>query len=149
MAASNWKATDQAKLFMGNGSLDFDANTVKIALYSSSAAPAVTDTAYSTTNELATANGYTQGGTTVTTSVSAAGSTTTIAQTSNAVWTASGGSIAARFGRMYVVGTYGGVTNPIIAFCTLDATPADVTATTGNTLTVASGTVYTITGATT
>lgn len=47
------------------------------------------------------------------------------------VWTASGGSITARFAVIYEV------SGNVLCYCLLDSTPADVTATTGNTLTVA------------
>lgn len=49
--------------------------------------------------------------------------------TDPAVWTASGGSIVARYAVLYEVG------GNVLAYCLLDSAPADVTATTGNTLT--------------
>jgi hypothetical protein len=49
----------------------------------------------------------------------------------NPVWTASGGSIVARFAVLYKVSS-----DDVMAYCLLDATPADVTVTTGNTLTL-------------
>jgi hypothetical protein len=52
------------------------------------------------------------------------------------VWTASGGSIIARFGVLYGSGTLNGHVDPLLAVCLLDTTPADVTSTTGNTLTI-------------
>ena len=60
------------------------------------------------------------------------------------VWTASGGSITARYALLY--NSSAGGANDLIAYCLMDNTPADVTATDGNTLTVtinASG-VFTI-----
>ncbi|MDQ6721070.1 MAG: hypothetical protein M3003_09800, partial [Candidatus Dormibacteraeota bacterium] len=82
------------------------------------------------TNEVAQANGYTTGGIAV--SFTLAGTTTVTASgASNPVWTASGGSITARFAAIYEV------SGNVLCFCTLDSTPADVTITTGNTLTVA------------
>jgi hypothetical protein len=48
----------------------------------------------------------------------------------DATWTASGGSIVARFAVIYEV------TGNVVCYCLLDSTPADVTVTTGNTLTV-------------
>ena len=47
------------------------------------------------------------------------------------VWTASGGSITARFAVIYEV------SGRVLCYATLDSTPADVTATDGNTFTVA------------
>ena len=46
-------------------------------------------------------------------------------------WTATGGSITAKWAAIYEVGA------DILCFCLLDSGGADVTATTGNTLTVA------------
>jgi len=47
------------------------------------------------------------------------------------VWTASGGSITARFAVIYESA------GDVLLYCLLDDTPADVTATSGNTLTLA------------
>ncbi|KKK68368.1 hypothetical protein LCGC14_2944740, partial [marine sediment metagenome] len=85
------------------------------------------------TNEHAAANGYTAGGIAVT--LTLAGTTTvTVDISSDPVWTASGGSIIARFAVIYEVA------GNVLCYCLLDDTPADVTATTGNTLTVAAHT---------
>lgn len=54
----------------------------------------------------------------------------TIQIPTNAVWTASGGSITARTAGLYEVG------GDVLAFSLLDSAPADVTVTTGNTLTL-------------
>lgn len=145
MAAGNWIVVNQVKNMMPNGVLDLDPGSLKLALYTSALSPALTDTAYSATNEVATANGYTQGGVSVTGTLASVSSTTTFS-ISQAQWTASGGSIAARYARLYATGTIGGVVNPIIAYCSLDT--ADVTATSGNTFTVPAQSVYTLTGAT-
>ncbi|MEO7836209.1 MAG: hypothetical protein ABIS21_01045 [Acidimicrobiales bacterium] len=61
-----------------------------------------------------------------------AGTTTvTVDITTDPVWTASGGSIVARYAVIYEVA------GRVLCYALLDSTPADVTATTGNTLTVA------------
>ena len=52
-------------------------------------------------------------------------------------WTASGGSIVARRAVIRVVGTINSQVDPLIASILLDTTPADVTTTTGNVLTLA------------
>jgi hypothetical protein len=51
--------------------------------------------------------------------------------TGNASWTAAGGSITARYAVIYDV-----TTGDLLAYCLLDSTPADVTVTAGNTLTI-------------
>ena len=91
------------------------------------------------TNEVANANGYTTGGIAVALTLSGT-TTVTAAMTTAPVWTASGGSITARFAVIYEVG------GNVLCYCTLDSTPADVTATAGNTLTVGANgaTVYTL-----
>ena len=66
-------------------------------------------------------------------------STVTVVMTTAPVWTAGSANLTARFAAIYEV------SGNILAYCLLDSTPADVTATSGNTFTVGSdgGTVYT------
>ena len=45
-----------------NKEVDLEADTIKVALYDNSHSFTATDTDYTTSNELATAGGYTQGG---------------------------------------------------------------------------------------
>ena len=81
------------------------------------------------TNEHANNNGYLTGGKSAT--LTLAGTTTvTVDETVNPVWTASGGSITARFAVIYEVA------GNVLCYALLDSGPADVTATDGNTLTV-------------
>ena len=104
--------------------------TLKMALFLSASNLAATSTTYAgVTSEVANAVGYLTGGVSVT--MSASGSATvTVTLTGNAVWTASGGPITARFAAIYESA------GNVLCFCTLDSTPADVTATDGNTFTV-------------
>lgn len=137
-AAGKWKMYALAKKKAGDGTFDFDANTFKVALFLSSS-NANTLTAHSIladlTNQHANANGYTTGGVTVAaTWVESAGTVTF--DTADAIWTASGGSIVARFAVIYGSGTLNGLVNPVLAVCLLDTAPADVTATDTNTFTV-------------
>ena len=63
--------------------------------------------------------------------LSLAGTTTvTVDSSSNASYTASGGSIIAKWAALYEVG------GDVVCFCLLDSGGADVTTTTGNTLTI-------------
>lgn len=48
-----------------NKVVDLEADTIKVSLYNGTHAFTATDTDYTTTNELATAGGYTQGGATL------------------------------------------------------------------------------------
>ena len=82
------------------------------------------------TNEHANGNGYTTGGAAI--SLTLSGTTTvTVDVATDPVWTASGAGITARFAVIYEVG------GNVLCYCLLDSTPADVSVTAGNTLTVA------------
>lgn len=130
MAAGAWTFPNSARTDLLNGTFDLDTDSLKIALFLSTSNIGAASTTYAgLTNEHANANGYTTGGIAVTGTL--AGTTTVTFDTSaDPVWTASGGSIVARFAVLYEVA------GRVICYCLLDATPADVTATTGNTLTI-------------
>lgn len=152
MAAGKFKLYEQAKKHLADGTFDLDTNTFKISLHSSASNAntlSVNSAFADLTNELATANGYTAGGLALAaitwTNVAGVMTWTCAAP----IWTAAGGSIAARFAVIRAVGTLNGIIDPILAVCLLDTTPADVTATNGNTLTItpnASG-IFTLSGA--
>lgn len=154
MAAGKWKLYDKAKEYMADGTFDLDATTNwKMALFlSTSNANTLTNTndVYGDlTNEVANGSGYTTGGVALTNITWTESSGTITFDCDNAVWTASGGSITARFAVIYQDATLNGAVKPLLCVSLLDTTPADVTATTGNTLTIAinaSG-VFTLSGA--
>lgn len=129
MAAGTWTFTNTMRTELSKGTF-LDADTYKIALFLSTSNIGAASTTYAgLTNEHANANGYTTGGNAVT--MTRTGTTTvTFDTTDPAVWTASGGSIVARFAVLYEVA------GNVVAYCLLDSTPADVTVTTGNTLTL-------------
>ena len=131
MAAGAWTFTDVGRTRLLNGTFDIDTDSFKCALFlSTSNIGAASTTFAGVTNEHAAANGYSTGGITV--ALTLTGTTTvTVDITTDPVWTASGGSITARFAVIYEV------SGDVLCYCLLDSTPADVTATTGNTLTVA------------
>ena len=131
MAASAWAFTDTGRTSLIDGTFDIDTDSWKMALFLSTSNIGSASTTYAAlTNEHANANGYTTGGIAIT--LTLAGTTTvTVDISTDPVWTASGGSIVARFGVIYEVA------GRVLCYSTLDSTPADVTATTGNTLTVA------------
>jgi len=129
MAAGAWTFTNAGRTSLLNGDFDLDSDTFKIALFQSTSNIGSGSTTYAgLTNEVANANGYTTGG--ASTTVSLSGTTTVTVDATDVTWTASGGSITARFAVLYEVG------GKVLCYCLLDSTPADVTATTGNTLTV-------------
>lgn len=135
--AASFTFYNSFKEYLGDGTIDLDTHTFKVLLTSSSYTPnASTHTAKSdVTNELSTANGYTAGGEalgSVTWNLS--GGTVTF-DAADTVWNASGGSIVARYAVIYDDTT----TSPadaLVAYILLDTTPADVTTTTGNSLTL-------------
>ena len=131
MAAGAWTFPDNSRIKLINGQFDVDTDSYKCALFlSTSNIGAASTTFAGVTNEHAAANGYTAGGIAV--DLTLAGTTTvTCDVATDPVWTASGGSITARFAVIYEVG------GDVLCYCLLDSTPADVTATDGNTLTCA------------
>jgi hypothetical protein len=104
----------------------------KVALVTSSSNISASSTTWSgVTNEVSSGNGYTTGGVAVT--LADTGSTSVAVYfSSNPSWTASGGSIVARWAVLYKV------SGDVVCYCLLDSTPADVTVSSGNTLTVKS-----------
>lgn len=126
------------KEYLGDGTIDLDGHTFKVLLTSSSYSPnASTHTVKAdVTNELSTANGYTAGGATLgSVSWNLSGGKVTF-DAADTVWTASTGSIAARYAVIYD-DTPTSPADPLVAYILLDTTPADVTATDTNTLTLA------------
>lgn len=129
MAAGAWTFTNGGRTKLLDGTFDIDSDTFKMALFLSTSNIGAASTTYAgVTNEVSNANGYSTGGVAVTLSLS--GTTTVTVDSSDAVWTASGGSIVARFAVIYEV------SGNVLCYCLLDSSPADVTATDGNTLTV-------------
>lgn len=156
MAAGKWKLYDLAKKYLADGTFDLDnTSNWKMALFTSASNAntlgGTNDVYGDLTNEVANANGYTTGGVALTNPTWLNSSGTITFDIDDAVWTASGGSITARFAVIYQNTTLNTIVKPLLCVCLLDTTPADVTATTGNTLTIsinASG-VFTLSGATT
>ena len=130
MAAGPWTFTNTGRTSLLNGTFDLDSDTFRIALFLSSSNLGASSTAYTdVSNECATAYGYTQNNKAVTLTLSGT-TTVTVDETTNPTWTASGGSIVARFAAIYEVG------GNVLCYCLLDSSPADVTATDGNSLTI-------------
>lgn len=129
MAAGAWTFTNASRTYLLDGTFDLNSDSLKMALFLSSSNIGSGSTTYAgLTNEHANANGYTTGGKALTPSLT--GTTTVTFDVDDQVWTASGGSITARFAVIYEV------SGNVLCYCLLDSAPADVTATDGNTLTV-------------
>lgn len=134
MAAGPFTLYDSVAELIGDGTLDLDNDTFKMVLLSSSYTPDPAHDEYADlAGELSTANGYTSGGETLT-GVTWSQSGGVASFDSNAVqWTASGGSITARYAVIFDDTATG---DKLIGYALLDTTPANVTATAGNTFTV-------------
>lgn len=101
------------KVALLNGEMDFSSDTTqtfKIALYTSSATLSAATTAYTTSNEVASGNGYTTGGETLTIAANPTSSgTTAYLDFSDVTWSDS--TITARGALIYQVGG----SNPAVA----------------------------------
>ena len=124
---------------------DIVGATVKVALVTSSWTPNVTTTGNAlwadvSANEVASGQGYTTGGNTMTglAATATAGTNGYYLAGTIPVWTATGTGIPAhRYYVMYLSGTVWGQVNPLIGYFLGDATPADIPLTTAtNTITV-------------
>lgn len=157
MPAGKFKTYNAANKYTWDGTIDLDDTTNwKMALFLSTSncdtLSVGTGVYGDLTNEHANANGYTTGGVAITgVTLTASGAVVTFDIADLAPgWTATGGSIINRFVVIYKNATVNGIVKPLLCVALADTTPADVTTTTGNTLTVtisASG-VVTLTGAT-
>ena len=131
-AAGAWTFTNTGRTSLQNGTFDIDSDTWKMGLFlSTSNLGAASTTHAALTNEVGTTNtGYTTGGMTVALTLS--GTTTVkVDVTTDPVWTAGTAGLTARFAAIYEV------SGNVLCYCLLDSTPADVTASSGNTFTVA------------
>lgn len=154
MAAGKFKVYDFAKKYLADGTFDLDDTTnwkAAIFLSTSNANTLGVGTGVygDLTNEHANANGYTTGGVAITGVTWTRATDTMTFDINDLVWTAAGGSITGRFIVIYKNATVNTIVKPLLCVCLVDTTPADVTATTGNTLTVqidAAG-VFTLNGA--
>jgi hypothetical protein len=128
-APGAWTLVNGARANILNGTFVVGSG-YKVALVTSTSNIAASSTTWAAvTNEVANANGYATGGVSVT--LSQTGSTSVAVYfSSNPSWTASGGSIVARWAVLYKTGS------DVLAFSLLDSAPADVTVASGNSLTV-------------
>ena len=122
MSLAAFALTTAAKQYIGDGTIDLDSDTFKAALVSSASNIGAGTTNFGgVTNELATANGYTSGGFTVTTNTYVGAKW----KTDNIWWQTAATGFSARWMVIYKVGTANGVVNPVLGYVLLDATPAD------------------------
>lgn len=132
MAADAWVLYNTGKLKIHDSTFALAADTLKCALVLSTYTPATTHTTWASisSNEHANGNGYTTGGATVAGTVTQSSGTVTF-DVADPSWTASGGSIVCRYAVLY-----DSTTGDLIAYSLLDNTPANVTVTDTNILTI-------------
>jgi len=146
MAAGNWIAYNSFRQTMGDGTMDLDSDTFKIALFQNSgnAADAAQTIYGDLTDEVANGNGYTTGGAALSSVTFTYSGTTATFDCANPVFTASGGSISSI--RIAVIYDDTAASDDLVCYCVLDS--SDITVTSGNALTIninPSG-VFTISG---
>ena len=119
---------------IADGTIDLDSHSFKLMLTTSSYVPSAASHAVKAdiTNELAAANGYSAGGVALTSVVYTQTNGTAKFDADDVTWTASGGSLIARYAVLY---DDTATNKDLICYILLDTTPADVTITTGNKLT--------------
>lgn len=131
MAAGAWTFTNTTRTNLLNGTFDLDTDTFKCALLTSASNIAATSTTWAgVTGEVANAYGYTTGGITVSPLALAGTTTVTVKFGTNPSWTASGGTITARWAAVYES------SGNVVCYCLLDSLAADVVVTASNTLTI-------------
>ena len=132
MAAGAWLFTNTGRTSLLDGTFDLNSDTFFMALYlSTSNLGAASTTIAGVTNEHAANNGYSAGGVSMGVLTLAGTTTVTVDDPADVVWTATGGSIVAKFAVIYESG------GNVLCYCLLDSGGLDVTATDGNTLTLA------------
>ncbi len=136
MAANAWDFYNSFTEWVADGTLDLDNDAFKMALFlsTSNCATLTHDEYGDLTNEHANANGYLTGGEALDNVAWTRAAGSTKLDCDNEVWTAAGGNIVCRFAVIYD-DTH--ATDALICYSLLDNSPADVTATNGNTLTIA------------
>ena len=145
MAAGAWVFTATGITKMLDGQFAIATDTYKMALYPSTSDLTTASTTYAgVSNEHAnqSGSGYLTGGAAC--DLTLAGTTTVTCDiATDPVWTATGGSITAKWAALYEVG------GDVLCFALLESGGADVTATVGNTFTVAANAsgVFTATSA--
>lgn len=130
MATGTITAYNHLPALLAGGGLDWDTDTIKLALVSSSYTFSAEHDEWADASAYEiTGTNYTAGGVTLSNASITRSTTTTKLDADDVPFT----GLAATFRRgiIYKSGSGGGLTNPIIASVLFDPTPADVTATAG------------------
>lgn len=126
---NNWKAAIS--------DVALRSSTFKVTLHTSTYTFAATHNVYADlTNELATANGYTNGGLALSSVTWGQTGGTATFDAADAVWSVVTANLVWRRAVIRAVGTFNGQVDPLVLSILGDTTPADVTTTPGNNLTL-------------
>lgn len=139
MAADAWKIYDKFKLYLGDGTIDLDSDSFRLALFlsTSNAATLTNDEFGDLTNEVATGNGYTRPGVLLTSVTWVEVTGTLTFDFGDPSFVGSAGPITGRFAVVYDDTTAGSPpTDALVGYSLLNNVPADVTVTDGNTLSI-------------
>lgn len=133
MAAGTLTLYDSVAELIADGTIDLDTHTFKLQLHTSSYTPnvATQSTTSDLTNEVSNANGYTTGGATLASVTWGQTGGVATFDSDPVVWNATGAGITARYAVLVDSSN-----NYLVGYFLLDATPADVTTTAGNSLTI-------------
>lgn len=135
MAAGTFTLYDHVAEHIADGTIDLDGHTFKLMLVDDGYTPNAAHDEYEdvSDDEIANGAGYTTGGAALTSVTWGQTGGVATFDSDPVVWTATGGPITARYAILFDDSVTG---DPLIGYFLLDATPADVTVTDGNTLTV-------------
>jgi hypothetical protein len=137
MPADKWRRYNNFPEYKGDGTIDMDNDTFKVALFlSTSNCATLTHTQFSNlNNEHAEQYGYLAGGQALDNVTWTESSGVLTFDSDNEVFTASGGSITCRYAVIY---SDTAANDELVAYCLLNNAGGgtDVTATDGNTLTI-------------
>lgn len=122
------------KEWMADGTIDLDTDAFGVLLTTSTYTPATTHQFVSDITNEVTGNGYARDA--LTTVTWTASGTQLQFNADDATFTASGGSIVARYWVLYDNANGTDASRELVAYGLLDNTPADVTTTDTNTLTI-------------
>lgn len=137
MAASAFKYTNWLKASQSGANLS-SSPVIKATLHTSSYTPnTLTQAVYADlTNELTTANGYSAGGLALSGVTFNLSGASCILNASPTIWNVVTANLVARYLVLRYVGTVNGQVDPLMMYVLMDNTPADTTATPGNSLTI-------------
>jgi len=138
MAADAWSPYNQFKELIGRGVIKLDTDAFNLSLHdsTSNAATLALSGRAALTGQLATANGYTQPGSLLTSVTWVAVANDWRFDSADKVFTAAGGSLVFRFAVIDDDTVTTPVANPLCVFSLLDNAPADITVTDTNTGTI-------------